>query len=96
MGFSLLFDILQYIRTIIISWVFSILNFFVFQIDNINEAKSARGDADYFISNNEFDNAIFRLSRAVEVSPWDLQLREKRGDCYEITGQYQSAISDIK
>ena len=66
------------------------------QVDNINEANSARRDADYLLSADELETAILRLSRAIEVSPWDLQLREKRADSYERVGQYQSAISDIK
>ncbi len=44
----------------------------------------------------ETQEAVGRLSTAIEVSPWELGLREKRANCYEMLGQYQSAISDVK
>ena len=36
------------------------------------------------------------LNVVIEVSPWNVKMREKRAVCNEALGQYQSAISDIK
>ena len=58
--------------------------------------KEHKTTAKQLIENKECGEAIPFLSEAIEVSPWNLELREMRADCYEMTGNYQSAISDIK
>ena len=52
--------------------------------------------ADQLMEESKWDEAIPLLSAAVEISPWDVSLREKRAQCFENAGQLQSAISDIK
>ena len=52
--------------------------------------------ADQLIEESNWEEAIPVLSAAVEISPWDVSLRQKRAQCFENVGQFQSAISDIK
>ena len=66
------------------------------QLQQANSMKEHKITAKQLLENNECEEAIPFLTEAIEVSPWNLDLREMRADCYEMTGNFQSAISDIK
>lgn len=66
------------------------------QLSLIPVLKNAVSSARSFMVNNDFHPAIELLGEAIEISPWDVGLREMRAECYEAVGMYQSAISDIK
>jgi len=55
----------------------------------IEEAKS-------MVANGEHLEAIELLSHAIEICPWDPVVHELRADCYEATGDFFKAVSDIK
>ncbi|XP_058965590.2 dnaJ homolog subfamily C member 3-like [Pocillopora verrucosa] len=56
---------------------------------DVSEARNAINMGDYSL-------AIEFLGRAIEVAPWDTELRIMRADCHENMGDYINAISDIK
>ena len=58
--------------------------------------KEQKETAEMLLENEEYEESIPFLTEAVEVSPWNVELREMRSLCYEMVGNYQSAISDIK
>lgn len=53
-------------------------------------------DARNAINMGDFPGAIEFLGRAIEIAPWDPELRVMRADCHKQMGDYISAISDIK
>lgn len=55
----------------------------------ITEARNA-------INMGDYPRAIELLGKAIEVAPWDTELRIMRADCHENMGDFISAISDIK
>lgn len=58
--------------------------------------KEHRATAEHMVAKGECEEAIPFLTESIEVSPWNVQLREMRAQCFETVGNYQSAISDIK
>lgn len=48
------------------------------------------------IDNGEYEPAIEHLTAVIEVTQWDADARLLRADCYEHTGDLQSAILDIR
>uniref|UniRef100_A0A8C7YMG8 DnaJ homolog subfamily C member 3 n=1 Tax=Oryzias sinensis TaxID=183150 RepID=A0A8C7YMG8_9TELE len=43
----------------------------------------------------DYSAAVAVLERAIEISPWDPDLRELRAECYVRTGEPQKAIQDL-
>lgn len=56
---------------------------------DVIEARDAMNMGDY-------PRAIESLGKAIEIAPWDPDLRMMRADCHKQMGDYISAISDIK
>ena len=52
--------------------------------------------AEMLVGQEEYEEAIPFLTEAIDVSPWNVELREMRSQCYEMVRNYQSAISDLK
>ncbi|XP_064638732.1 dnaJ homolog subfamily C member 3-like [Lineus longissimus] len=66
------------------------------QLDLIGPLQDDIEDAKEMVENNNHVGAIELLSKAIEHSPWDVDLRELRAECYINIGDYFKAIHDIK
>lgn len=61
------------------------------------EVETYLEEIDLLLANGDYSDALMdRLMASIEVCPWSVLLREKRSIVYEMLGQYQSAVSDIK
>ena len=40
----------------------------------------------------DLENDCFIL----QIAPWDALLRSRRGECYEVMGEFYKAVADIK
>ncbi|KAK3730173.1 hypothetical protein QZH41_016006 [Actinostola sp. cb2023] len=66
------------------------------QLSMIEPVKKSISEAKYAIERGDCQYAIEQLTLAIEVAPWDSELRLMRADCYERMGDFVNAISDIK
>ncbi|KAJ7330645.1 DnaJ sub C member 3 [Desmophyllum pertusum] len=66
------------------------------QLSIIDPIKRDVLEARNAIDMGDYQSAIELLGRAIEIAPWDTELRIMRADCHENMGDYISAISDIK
>jgi len=46
--------------------------------------------------NQQYDTAITLLTQLLEISPWSIEYREERSNCYIKEGDILSAISDLR
>jgi len=53
-------------------------------------------DAKNYMDMGDYPAAIELLGKAIELAPWDSELRMMRADCHKQMGDYIAAISDIK
>ncbi|EDO32703.1 predicted protein [Nematostella vectensis] len=66
------------------------------QLGVIEPIKRTVMEAKYAMERGDCHSAIEQLTHAIEVAPWDPELRMMRADCYERQGDLIKAISDIK
>ncbi|XP_031548748.1 dnaJ homolog subfamily C member 3-like [Actinia tenebrosa] len=66
------------------------------QLSVIEPVKRNVADAKHAIERGDCQHAIELLGTAIEVAPWDPELRLMRAECYERLGDLVKAISDIK
>ncbi|XP_033759838.1 dnaJ homolog subfamily C member 3-like [Pecten maximus] len=65
-------------------------------IHKIHPLQSSIQDAKHFYQMREFQASIDLLTQAIEVCPWDVELREIRAECYMAQGDYFKAVGDIR
>ncbi|XP_065888619.1 dnaJ homolog subfamily C member 3-like [Dysidea avara] len=53
-------------------------------------------EARHLVENNNYDEAIPLLTDIIEKCPWSVEMRELRARCYEYTGDFHSAILDLR
>lgn len=58
--------------------------------------REAVEEADNYMENSDWANALDALNKAIETAKWDTSLREKRADCFLKLGNAANAISDIR
>ncbi|XP_074657591.1 dnaJ homolog subfamily C member 3-like [Tubulanus polymorphus] len=66
------------------------------QLDSIPQLKDEREEAKEAHDEGDYQTAIELLTKAIEASPWDPDLRDLRADCYIQIGDYFKAIGDIR
>ncbi|KAL4220081.1 DnaJ subfamily C member 3 [Mactra antiquata] len=52
--------------------------------------------AKVFYKNQDYQGAIILLSKAIDLIPWNAELREIRAECYIAQGDLVKAVSDIR
>ena len=57
--------------------------------ENIENAKN-------MFENNMYTDAVHFLNQAIDVAPFHVELREMRAECYEQSGDYQKAATDLR
>ncbi|XP_069105211.1 dnaJ homolog subfamily C member 3-like [Argopecten irradians] len=65
-------------------------------IQKIHPLQASIEEAHHFFHVREFQAAIDLLTQAIEVCPWDIELREIRSECYMAQGDYFKAVGDIR
>lgn len=53
-------------------------------------------EARYLVDNGNYEEALNFLTQIIELCPWYVEMRELRAKCYEYTGDFHSAILDLR
>lgn len=62
----------------------------------ISELKASIEAAEDFFENGQYHEVIEHLAKPIEMSPWDVKLRQMRATSYENTGELFKAIQDLR
>lgn len=65
-------------------------------LESIAPTAEAINFADSFLDQGDLQSAEMYLTKALDVCPWDSQLRERRADLYERLDMIPKAIADIR
>lgn len=65
-------------------------------LQQIEPLASEIEQAKMFFNNRDYQSAIILLSKAIDLCPWDPELREIRAECYIAQGDLGKAVSDIR
>lgn len=66
------------------------------QLRNLKTIKQHFENAKVYASRGYYDRALKSLDRIKETTPWFGEMRELRADCYEMYGEIQNAINELK
>lgn len=66
------------------------------KLSELAKMSTLRDEANSLFDSHQFSAAIQQFSELIQTCPWDIDSRIKRSSAYEVTGDFASAISDLR
>lgn len=66
------------------------------QLEAVKPLPTQIEEARYLVEDGKYEDGIHFLTQIIEMCPWFVEMRQLRAKCYEYTGDFHSAILDLR
>lgn len=65
-------------------------------MENIRVLSEETEEAKERMGNYDYATAVTHLTKAIDIAPWHVELRDLRSQCYQTLGDTYKAVNDLR